>query len=204
MLINGSKIYGAVSSTAIASNSIFVDSSDYNFKYKNASDIVKKFTNKRVNDAFSCITCRNTIRQLQDRVIVFSTAGGEYADAYVDADGRLNSVETGSTDATFDTDKYIATGSVTSYIYQDIPAGTFSATIENATGVALVEDWDSADTIQYKLKNAGEDSGWLDVNERSTFTTFVAEPDKIIIKLDPKPATSTTGYPSINGFGVRE
>ena len=49
----------------------------------------------------------NTIRQLQDRAISFSANGSEgWGDAYIDATGRLNSVDTGNTEANFDIDKY--------------------------------------------------------------------------------------------------
>jgi hypothetical protein len=48
----------------------------------------------------------NIITQLQDRDVDFSADGGYFAEAYVDADGRKNSVDTGSTTAVFATDKY--------------------------------------------------------------------------------------------------
>jgi len=48
----------------------------------------------------------NTIRQLVDRNITLSARGGEWAEAYTDADGRKNSVDSSLTTAVFDTDKY--------------------------------------------------------------------------------------------------
>jgi hypothetical protein len=54
---------------------------------------------------------RNLIRELQDRAVDFSADGGEWAEAYSDADGRLDSVE--STSADFDTDNYAAVTSST-------------------------------------------------------------------------------------------
>lgn len=50
---------------------------------------------------------KNHGRQLIDRTVDYSADGTDvWGEAYVDADGRNNSVDTGSTDATFDTDKY--------------------------------------------------------------------------------------------------
>lgn len=46
----------------------------------------------------------NLIRQLEDRVVSFSGDGGEWAEAYVDSSGRLDSVN--SATAIFDEDKY--------------------------------------------------------------------------------------------------
>lgn len=49
----------------------------------------------------------NLIRQLQDRAVTFSAGQMEgWAEAYVDADGRGNSVDTSTTNAIFDTNKY--------------------------------------------------------------------------------------------------
>ncbi len=47
---------------------------------------------------------QNTIQTLQDRAITFTADGGIFAEAYIDATGRNNSVV--SATATFDTDKY--------------------------------------------------------------------------------------------------
>jgi len=54
---------------------------------------------------------RNVQRELQDRSVVFSSDGGEWAEAYSDSNGRLNSV-TGA-GPIFDTDKYKAVTSST-------------------------------------------------------------------------------------------
>ncbi len=91
-----------------------------------------------------------------------------------------------------------------SVIVHDLPSGSFSSTIISAYGSALVEDWEDGANIQYKLTNAGEDTGWLDYNEVSTFTAFTSEPTKCIVKLVPKSSSPTAGYPSINGFCVIE
>ena len=76
-----------------------------------------KFTNGTIADADEVnanfeVTLRqnglNAVQQLQDRAITFSADGGQFAEAYVDSNGRNNSVDTASTSATFDTDKYAA------------------------------------------------------------------------------------------------
>lgn len=51
----------------------------------------------------------NLIRQLQNRSITFSKGGFDwFGDAYVDANGQKNSVDTGKTTDSFSTDKYTA------------------------------------------------------------------------------------------------
>jgi len=46
------------------------------------------------------------IETLIDRGVTFTADGGQFAEAYIDADGRNNSVDTTNTSAKFDTDKY--------------------------------------------------------------------------------------------------
>jgi len=90
-------------------------------------------------------------------------------------------------------------------ISHDIPAGTFIATIKTAIGVPMIEDWESGIDIKYKLINATEDTGWLDVGttpEKSTFTAFTSEPTKLLVNLIAKVSAPTANYPSINGFYV--
>ena len=43
---------------------------------------------------------RNLVRQLKDRTITISADGGEFSEAYIDSNGRLNSVNTSSSDNT--------------------------------------------------------------------------------------------------------
>ena len=93
----------------------------------------------------------NLIRQLQDRTLSFSADGGEWAEAYVDNTGRLNSVDSAS--AVFDTNKYKADTSSTepSVITHNIPTRTLSSTINTCVGSPLVADWEDGADIQYKL-----------------------------------------------------
>ena len=44
---------------------------------------------------------RNLIRQLQDRSVVFSADGGVIGEAFIDVNGRLNSVNTTNTTAKY-------------------------------------------------------------------------------------------------------
>ena len=78
---------------------------------------MKKFVNSNeavdaddINNMYAeglVISGKNLIRQLIDRAGVWSADQTDWwGDAYVDADGRDNSVDTGETDSIFDTDKY--------------------------------------------------------------------------------------------------
>ena len=87
-------------------------------------------------------------------------------------------------------------------ITHDIPSGTLPSTISTCVGSPLVADWETGADIQYKLTNANEDSGWLDVNKMESFTAFTSEPEQCVVKLIPKETDPTTGYPSIYGFGL--
>jgi len=201
--ILGSEEYVEMDDTKAEPNSIFVDVSDVAFKYVDSDGNVETFTNQDILNSTLTSGVRNLIRQLQDRAVTFTADGGEWAEAYTDADGRLDSVDTVLTDATFDTDKYTTTASATSVIYHDLPSGTFSATIDSAFGSGIVEDWETGDNIQYKFTNATEDTGWLEYNTISTFTAFTSQPTKCIVNLVIKSSPSA-GFPSINGFGVIE
>jgi len=53
------------------------------------------------------------VQQLQDRAVTPSADGGQFVEAYIDADGRNNSVTVVNTSAVFDTDKYKANTSAT-------------------------------------------------------------------------------------------
>lgn len=203
MLINGSKIFEDVSSSEVSNNSIFLDSSDSKLKYKDDGGAIEIFTNTRLAQKYGGLVIRNLIRQLQDRTVLISADGGEFADAYTDSNGILNTVNTGSTDANFNGVRYETTASATSYIYHNIPSGTFSSTISSCIGSAVVHYWEDGAAITYKLTSASaDDTGWLPINEVSIFTAFTGEPDELVIKLEPKASGPTALYPAIVGFGV--
>ena len=69
---------------------------------------------------------RNLIRQLQDRSVVFSADGGEWAEAYTDSNGRLNSVASADTNSIFDSNKY----------KNDFPVGTEPFVIIEASSLS--------------------------------------------------------------------
>ena len=148
----------------------------------------------------------NTIRQLIARAGIWSKGLIDgYGDAYIDSNGRENSVNTGTSTATFDTTKYKPDTTAKTVIHA-IPTGTFSSTISTAVGVPMIEDWETGDDIQYKLTNAGEDSGWLSCGNTpgvSSFTAFTSEPTTLTVNLIPKVSAPTTGYPSVKGFFIR-
>lgn len=185
-------------------SSIFVSIADSKFKYVNSVGTIEILTSETEVVSKAMSTMRNMVRQLQDRAVYLDATGGELFDAYTDTTGRMDTVTTGTTTATFSTDKYTTTASATSYVYHAIPTDTFSTTIDSSILSVLVEDWEAGASISYKFTNTGaEDSGWLDADEVATFTAFTAEPDVLIIRLVPK-GSPTAGYPSINGYGVIE
>ena len=167
------------------------------------ADATKVMENLSVNLRATGI---NLISQLQDRTVTLPADGGIWGEAYIDATGRLRSVDTISTltTATFDTDKYTTTASAVGYIYHTIPTGTFSATMSSMFATFKPENWEAGADVQYKLTGTAgaEDTGWLDTNEVAEFTAFTAEPDTCIVKLIPKTTAPQAGFPSINGFNL--
>lgn len=87
-------------------------------------------------------TGRNLIRQLQDRDADISADGGEFAEAYIDSDGRKNSVNTTNTTCVFDTDKYKPG-------YVDEASGDTTHDPDGYTNVANAFDNDDATSATY-------------------------------------------------------
>lgn len=102
------------------------------------------------------------------------------------------------------------TETIPSEIHHNIPTSTFTNTASSAIAAVKIKDWEDGASLQYKLTNATEDTGWLDFNidgdeaygKISSFTAFTAEPTKFIVRLIPKSSSPTAGYPSIYGAGV--
>jgi len=116
-----------------------------------ADEVNTNFTD--IQNSSLTIAGLNHIRQLIDRVGVYSAGNIDgWGEAYVSAGGRNGSVDTGATDATFDTDKYKADGTGDDLIYQSIPTGTFSSTVSSVIGVPFLEDWETGADIQFKLQ----------------------------------------------------
>lgn len=67
----------------------------------------------------------------------------------------------------------------------NIPSGTYSSTIANAFFIPcfLKNNWDTHITVQYKMKNDTEDSGWLTPNKIESFPAFTSEPTELQIKI---------------------
>lgn len=63
---------------------------------------INEFATSMINNNVSTIlrtSLLNTISQLEDRTITFSSDGGIFAESYVDTDGRLDSIDSTNTDA---------------------------------------------------------------------------------------------------------
>ena len=173
-------------------------------KHTDGDVIYASKTNQDNNECLN-ISGLNLIRELLDRDIDFSAGLFDWwGDAYIDATGRENSVDTGNTTSVFNsTDTtYETTTDADTLIYMDIPSGTFNTTITEAIGVPFIHNWGTGSIITYKLTNVGtDDSGYLDCGitpEISSFTVFSnGEPDTIIVKLTDMDAISNPiGEPS--------
>jgi len=89
----------------------------------------------------------NTIRQLEDRSITMSAGQQDvFAEAYVNADGRLNTVSTGDTTALFNTNKYTLQSSTEPFI---IIEATSVTTANFAINDCLCKQIDSGTWILY-------------------------------------------------------
>lgn len=86
-------------------------------------------------------------------------------------------------------------------IEHTIPANTYPATVSKLIGKVLFEDWESGITVQHRLENGSENSGWIDDGELGEFTAFTLEATKYLTKLTPKSSTPTPGFPSVRGSG---
>jgi len=143
-------------------------------------------TNDKIADLISesfSVSGKNIIRSLIDRAGVFSAGKDDmWGDAYVDADGREDSVVAALTDATFNTDKYTTTASATSYVYQSLPSGTFSPTISSAFGTPLISDWEEGANIQYKLTNDFAETVYV-VVEASSMGTYSSSYDTTTLNI---------------------
>ena len=135
-------------------------------KHEDGDIIEASETNQDNAEAYT-ISGLNLVRMLQDREIDFSSGGFDWwGDAYVDSNGRMNSVDTGNTDATFDTDKYETTGNAISYIVQNITVGIFSSTASSAIGVPFIGDWETGADIQFRLgKGVSYDNVYIDTKD---------------------------------------
>jgi len=92
----------------------------------------------------------------------------------------------------------------TALIEHAIPTGTFNGTVSKNVGKVLfnVGDWESGVTVEHKLENASESSGFVADAALLSFSAFTSEPTKYIVRLIPKVSSPTIGFPSVRGAGV--
>jgi hypothetical protein len=86
-----------------------------------------------------------------------------------------------------------------SIITHDIPANTFSSTLSSSFATFKAVGWETGADVQYKLTNATEDTGYLNMNEVAEFTALTSTPTKMIVKLIPEGTAPTSGFPSVSG-----
>jgi len=99
--------------------------------------------------------------------------------------------------------KMVGSTSTATVVEHTIPSGTFSSTVDNLTGKAMIEATETGATIEHRLENATEDSGWILDGNLGGFTAFTSEPTKYIVRLTSKSTgTPSAGYPRIKGAGV--
>ena len=92
------------------------------------------------------------IAQLQDRAVTSSADGGQFAEAYIDADGRNNSVVAADTTAEFDTDKYKTASPGASYVV--IEATSISSRSDFQVNGCDISEIDTGKWLLYYINNA--------------------------------------------------
>lgn len=133
-------------------------------------------------EVFSLIG-KNNIRTLQDRSVDFSNDETDgFGDAYIDANGRINSVVTASTSALFDTDKYKAIADSVYLVVEGTGLTAADYNINNCTAAGtatklVVTCSDSGDEVKraqlYKTLFFGTD-GSDPALDSANFTTITA------------------------------
>tara|TARA_R100001244_G_C5171093_1_gene131655 strand:- start:149 stop:1105 length:957 start_codon:yes stop_codon:yes gene_type:complete len=95
-----------------------------------------------------------------------------------------------------------ATNSTSSIVEMDIPTGTFSSTVNKLTGKSMIASTETTATIEHRLENATEDSGWILGGDLGSFTALTSEPTKYKIRLTSASSAASFGVPAIKGSGV--
>lgn len=83
-----------------------------------------------------------------------------------------------------------------------LPANYFNTACKKSLVSCVFKNIDSGSSIQYKLTNGTDDTGWLDVDCYQNFTPFASAPTKLILKIIAN-GNGTIGYPQIQGCGIR-
>jgi len=113
----------------------------------------------------------NLIRQLQDRSVVFSADGGEWAEAYIDADGQKDSVDTALTTAIDCIGEYaVGTSNIDATVYTITTTG-FTTVVTLTVGDVLIY---KKIPFEYRSTNAG-DAGQRTVRFVVTYTDTSSE-----------------------------
>jgi hypothetical protein len=84
-----------------------------------------------------------------------------------------------------------------------IPTGTFAADVSSTFFKSLVYKYETGASLQYKISNGSEDSGYFSDGAIGNFTAFTSEPTTLTVKLTPKSSSPTAGYPAIYGVAGR-
>jgi hypothetical protein len=94
------------------------------------------------------------------------------------------------------------TGGNSGIVEHDIPSGTFPSDVDKLIGKALIEETESGATIEHRLENATENSGWISDGELGSFTAFTSEPTKYKVRLTAASTVTNLSTPKIKGSGV--
>jgi len=115
-----------------------------------------------------------------------------------DSWSQTGSIAMNTTGGGFTVETITASNTNDAIIEHDIPSGTFPATVSKLVGKAAFAYPDSGATVEHRLENATENSGWITDGTMGSFTAFTSEPTKYKVRLN-----STNGNsPAIYGSGV--
>ena len=90
---------------------------------------------------------------------------------------------------------------VENLIFHNLPS-VFENPITKSLGTVLYDDWEEGNNIEYKFVDSSDnETDWLITNTFSSFSEIT--PNRVVVKLNPKETSPTTGFPSIKGFGFK-
>lgn len=143
--------------------------------------------------------------------IVLSTNSSQVTGTHFDADSAINSEESSGDYQKFfrchggagiEVETISTTASTTNLIEMDLPSGTFSSTINSFYAKAYTAADEAGTTIKHKLKNATEDSGFINDGEIASFTAFTSQPTKYQIQIVSKSSSPKGGLPLLLGTKI--
>jgi len=139
------------------------------------------------------ITCTASYLGVNTTTYSFSGTYTSYSSALIPANG-------GDTTFCYTFTEYTSIG--TGIITHTIPTGILKPNISQACIKSLVIQTETGASVQHKLTNATDDSGWMDDGIMTAFNTFSGEPTKLITRLIPKTTSPTDSYPCVMGVAV--